>query len=72
MTETSMERARRLAREVAATWTEIEQFLGTNPDMTKAENLEKIFRLQSAAAQADYAYWDNIDEEDANAKPDEV
>lgn len=72
MTETSMERARRLAREVAATWTEIEQFLGTNPDMTKAENLEKIFRLQSAAAQADYAYWDNIDEEDANAEPDEV
>lgn len=72
MTETSMERARRLAREVAATWTEIEQFLGTNPDMTKAENLEKIFRLQSAAAQADYAYWDNIDDEDANAEPDEV
>lgn len=72
MTETSMERARRLAREVAATWTEIEQFLGTNPDMTKAENLEKIFRLQSAAAQANYAYWDNIDDEDANAEPDEV
>lgn len=72
MTETSMERARRLAREVAATWTEIEQFLGTNPDMTKAENLEKIFRLQSAAAQADYAYWDNIDDEDANAEPDDV
>ncbi|UXY55408.1 hypothetical protein [Pseudomonas tohonis] len=72
MTETSMERARRLAREVAATWTEIEQFLGTNPDMTKAENLEKIFRLQSAAAQADYAYWDNIDDEDANAEPDQV
>lgn len=72
MTETSMERARRLAREVAATWTEIEQFLGTNPDMTKAENLERIFRLQSAAAQADYAYWDNIDDEDAKAEPDEV
>lgn len=72
MTETSMERARRLAREVAATWTEIEQFLGSKPDMTKAENLEKIFRLQSAAAQADYAYWDNIDDEDANAEPDEV
>lgn len=72
MTETSMERARRLAREVAATWTEIEHFLGTNPDMTKAENLERIFRLQSAAAQADYAYWDNIDDEDANAEPDEV
>jgi len=38
----------------------------------QVRNADLLFKLQSAAEQACMAYWENVDEEDATAEPDEV
>lgn len=71
MFETSRERHRRLAMAAAAAaWKEVADFMAKDPDMSQVENTDLLFRLQSAAEQAAWAYWENVDEEDANAEPD--
>ncbi|MGA4442568.1 hypothetical protein ACPA2N_25730 [Ectopseudomonas hydrolytica] len=61
--ETYHDRARRLARAVAATWMEIDSFLAAAPDMNSDEAQERLFALESAAEQAREDYWENADAE---------
>lgn len=72
MYETSRERHMRLSLSAAAAWKEVHDFMAKDPDMGDVKNQDLLFRLQSAADQAAWAYWENVDEEDANAEPDEV
>lgn len=72
MLETSRERHQRLAMAAAAAWKEVADFMAKDPDMSQVENADLLFRLQSAAEQAAWAYWQNVDDEDANAEPDQV
>lgn len=72
MNETSRANHMRLALAAAAAWKEVHDFLAKGPDMGDVKSVDLLFRLQSAAEQACMAYWDNIDDEDANAEPDEM
>ncbi|MBB4817096.1 hypothetical protein HNP29_000453 [Pseudomonas alcaligenes] len=72
MFETSRERHMRLAMAAAAAWKEVHDYMEKDPDMRKVENVDLLVRLQSAAEQAAMAYWDNMNEEDATAEPDEA
>lgn len=71
MNETSNERYRRMAMAAAASWKEVAYLLAKRPDMGDVQNQDLLFRLQSAAEQAVWAYWENVDDEDATAEPDE-
>lgn len=46
--------------------------MAASPGMSEVKNQDLLFRLQSAAEQAAWAYWENVDTEDAEAEPDEV
>ncbi|BBP81186.1 hypothetical protein PHLH8_08280 [Pseudomonas sp. Pc102] len=72
MNETSNERHQRLAMAAAAAWKEVADLVAKNPDMRRVENVDLLFRLQSAAEQAGWAYWENVEEEDAMAAKDEL
>lgn len=72
MNETSNERHQRLAMAAAAAWKEVADLMAKHPDMGDVRNQDLLFRLQSAAEQAVWAYWENVDTEDAEAEPDEV
>lgn len=71
MNETSNERHQRLAMVAAAAWKEVADLMAANPDMADVKNQDLLFRLQSAAEQAAWSYWENVDKEDAEAEPDE-
>lgn len=43
-----------------------------NPDMDDVRSEELLFRLQSAAEQAVWAYWESVSKEDAEAELGEV
>lgn len=72
MNETSNERHQRLAMAAAAAWKEVADLMAKRPEMGDVKNQDLLFRLQSAAEQAVWAYWENVDKEDAEAEPDEV
>lgn len=72
MKETSNKRHKRLAMAAAAAWKEVADLMAKRPDMGDVANQDLLFRLQSAAEQAGWAYWENVDDEDANAEPDNV
>lgn len=65
MNETSNERHQRLAMAAAAAWKEVADLMAANRDMGDVRNQDVLFRLQSAAEQAAWAYWENVDAEDA-------
>lgn len=72
MNEASNERHQRLAMAAAAAWKEVADLMAKRPDMGDVSNQDLLFRLQSAAEQAVWAYWENVDTEDAEAEPDDV
>lgn len=68
MNETSNERHQRLAMAAAAAWKEVADLMAKRTDMGDVRNQDLLFRLQSAAEQAVWAYWENVDEEDTKAE----
>lgn len=70
MNESSKDRHQRLALAAAVAWKEVSDFMRADPDMGQVQNQDMLFRLQSAAEQAGWAYWENVDTEDAEAEPE--
>ncbi|MBD9415884.1 hypothetical protein IB234_15080 [Pseudomonas sp. PDM16] len=59
------ERSRRLARAAAASWSEIDSYLSSDPDLSTSDAKEHMFQLESVAEQAHNDYFENADAEDA-------
>ncbi|MBD9416982.1 hypothetical protein IB234_20650 [Pseudomonas sp. PDM16] len=63
--ETLRESSRRLARAAAASWTEIDGYLSSDPDLSAADAKERMFQLESVAEQAHNDYFENVDADGA-------